>query len=177
MLEISSKEIFRRLHLIRNTRLDYIKKYGLQNEEIQYTYDTLDKLDQSEYIDINSDTLTRIEYGIYVDKQEIHYFDSVKSAELNRGEVQCYWGESETIYGKFKKRLGYVYVNKEILLEECSDEKILEIEKEYFKEKFHFIKYKLNQDLNYKKKNLHEMQLAVTNIKTRLKQLNEITIE
>lgn len=170
---LSEKELFRRLKLIRDTRLKYIKKYNIKEDEITFRYDILDKLDEAEYVEVGD---SNIRYGKYEKEKTITHYNQIKDILYNRGEVQCYWGDTETVSGNFKKELGYIYVKNEILLEDCSDKRILEIEKKEFEELIDFLKYNLNSDIPYKEKQLEKLQSEIRNIKTRLKELNEIVV-
>ena len=111
MNSISEKEIFRRLQLVRDTRLAYVKKYGLSDEEIRFRYDLLKRLDEAEYIKVETTNLRCIRYGKYEHTKVVTNFDPVKDALLNRGEVQGYWGDSTTVSGNFETELGYLYVD------------------------------------------------------------------
>lgn len=173
---LSEKELFRRLKLIRDTRLKYIKKYDIRKDEISFRYTTLDRLDEAEYVEIKKDYTSSIRYGKYEKEKTITHYDPIKDAFYNRGEVQAYWGDSETISGNFKKELGYIFVKDEVLSEDCSDKRILEIEKKEFEELIRSIKYSLNSDIHYKEKQLDKLQSEIRGIKTRLKELSEIIV-
>lgn len=123
MVNLSEKEIFRRLQLIRDIRANFIKKYNIKQDEISYRYNQLNRLDETEYIEVKKDFITSIRYGKYEEEKTITNYDPVKAALLNKGEVQCYWGDSTTVSGNFKKELGYIFVDDELLSIDCNDEK------------------------------------------------------
>lgn len=177
MTGLSEKELFRRLKLIRDTRLKYIKKYDIKKDEIDFRYTILDRLDEAEYVEIKKDYTSSIRYGKYEKEKTITHYDPIKDALYNRGETQAYWGDDETISGNFKKELGYVYVLDEILSEDCSDKRILEIEKKAFEELISFIKYGLKSDISYKEKEIDKLQSKISNMKIRVEELNKIIVK
>ena len=63
MNSISEKEIFRRLQLVRDTRIAYVEKYNLSDEEVRFRYDLLKHLDETEYIKVEVTNLRCIRYG------------------------------------------------------------------------------------------------------------------
>ena len=177
MNSISEKEIFRRLQLVRDTRLAYVKKYGLSDDEINFKYDLLKRLDEAEYIKVEITSLRCVRYGKYERTKVITNFDPVKDALLNRGEVQGYWGDSTTVSGNFETELGYLYVDDIFLQEDCMDENILEIEKKKFEELINSIKYSINSSLPYKQKKLEEAQSEIDGMKLRLRVLEDMVIK
>lgn len=177
MNSISEKEIFRRLQLVRDTRLAYVKKYGLSDEEIRFRYDLLKRLDEAEYIKVETTNLRCIKYGKYEHTKVVTNFDPIKDALLNRGEVQGYWGDSATVSGNFETELGYLYVGDIFLQEDCTDENILEIEKKEFEELIDSIKYSINSSLPYKQKKLEEAQSEIDSMKLRLRVLEDMVIK
>lgn len=177
MNSISEKEIFRRLQLVRDTRIAYVEKYNLSDEEVRFRYDLLKHLDETEYIKVEVTNLMCIRYGKYEHTKAITNFDPVKDALFNRGEVQGYWGDSTTVSGNFETELGYLYVDEVFLQEDCSDETILELEKREFEELIDFNKYHINSSLPYKQKELEKLQSEIDNMKLRLKYFESIVIE
>ena len=177
MNSISEKEIFRRLQLVRDTRIAYVEKYNLSDEEVRFRYDLLKHLDETEYIKVEVTNLRCIRYGKYEHTKVITNFDPAKDALLNRGEVQGYWGDSTTVSGNFETELGYLYVDEIFLQEDCSDETILELEKREFEELIDFNKYHINSSLPYKQKELEKLQSEIDNMKLRLKYFESIVIE
>ena len=173
---ISEKEIFRRLKLVRDTRLAYVKKYGLLDEEVKFRYELLNRLDETEYIKVEISNPRCIKYGKYEHTKVITNFDSVKDVLLNKGEVQGYYGDITTVSGNFETELGHLYVDDIFLQEDCTDENILEIEKKKFEELINFIKYSINSSLPYKQKRLDEAQAEIDNMKLRLRLLEDIVV-
>ena len=80
MNSISEKEIFRRLQLVRDTRLAYVKKYGLSDEEVRFRYDLLKRLDETEYIKVEITNLRCVKYGKYEHTKVVTNFDPIKDA-------------------------------------------------------------------------------------------------
>ena len=177
MNSISEKEIFRRLQLVRDTRIAYVEKYNLSDEEVRFRYDLLKHLDETEYIKVEVTNLRCIRYGKYEHTKVITNFDPAKDALLNRGEVQGYWGDSTTVSGNFETELGYLYVDDIFLREDCTDENILEIEKKEFEELIDSIKYSINSSLPYKQKMLDEAQSEIDSMKLRLRVLEDVVIK
>ena len=177
MNSISEKEIFRRLQLIRDTRLAYIKKYGLSDEEVKFRYYLLKRLDEAEYIKVEITNLKCVKNGKYEQTKVVTNFDLVKDALFNKGEVQGYWGDSTTISGNFETELGYLYVDDIFLQEDCTDENILEIEKKKFEELIDSIKYSINSSLPYKQKKLEEAQSEIDSMKLRLRVIEDMVIK
>lgn len=173
MIKISEAEILRRLKLIRDTRKKFIEKYNLTKDEVN-SYTLLDDLDCTEYIKVKD---RQIEYGRYTNSETVTHFDPIKDAMYNKGELQCYWGDSTTVYGKFEKRLGYIFVSEEILKEDCTDEKILEIEEKEFDHLIHFLKYHYSSSLPYKERRLAEIQEEIDVLKKRISEIDKIAVD
>ena len=174
MNSISEKEIFRRLQLVRDARLAYVKKHGLSKKELSFQYDLLNNLDEAEYIKVKD---RYVMYGKYEKEKIVTHFDPVKDALYNKGEVQSYWGDSTTVSGNFEIELGYLYVDEVFLQEDCSDETILELEKKKFEKLIDFNKYHINSSLPYKHKELEKLQSEIDNMKSRLEYFDSIVIK
>lgn len=174
MEDLSEKELFRRLQLIRNIRVNFIKKYNIKQDEISYRYNQLDRLDEAEYVEVQKNNITSIRYGKYEKEKTITDYDPIKAALLNTGETQCYWGNSRTISGNFKKELGYIFIDDDLLSTDCDDEKIFRKEQEEFMEVINSIQYSLNHDLKIKRRKIKELHEEIENITCRLGALADI---
>lgn len=176
MLAISEKEMLRRLMLIRDIRVTYIKKYGITTDELGYFYDTLKNLDEAEYVEIDSSYSHRVNYGKYTYEKTVTHFNPVKDYLYNRGEVQGYWGDNETIRGRFKEKLGSLIVKNEVLSADCSDEQIQKFEQREFEDLIQGLKHRINSDINSNQRRMGELAQKLLDMKKRLKQLDKITI-
>jgi hypothetical protein len=174
MIEISEAEILRRLKLVRDTRLNYLKKYNIETDDVGISYNLLENLDSAEYLKAGSDR--RIEYGKYTNSKTITHFDPIKDAMYNHGEQQCYWGDSTTISGKFEQRLGYIFVREDFLKEDYTDEEILEDEKIEFEDLISYLKHRYFSDIKYKKQDLENLKQKINKIQSKLDVINEIDV-
>lgn len=169
MISTLNEELLRRLKLIRDIRQSYIQKYNLTKDEISFSYNLLENLDDTQYIKIDG---RRVIYGKYVDKKTVDTYDPYLDVKYNRGEVQAYWGESYTVKGQFEKELGYIFVKDKVLENDCTDEDIKQIEKSEIKECLSFLKYKLNSDIEHKNKEKEKIESEIHKKKQRLEWLN-----
>ena len=143
MNSVSESEMFRRLKLVRDIRVNYVNKYELTTQETKFHYPLLNNLDNAEWIKvIEKDCCSRIKYG------------------------------------KHEEELGSIY-NVSYLMEEiCTDEKIIEMEKDYFKNTIlKFLKYSLKSDLSFEQRRLSNIQAKVDKMTQRLKELEVIVVD
>ena len=177
MITISEQEMFRRLKLIRDIRLCYVEKYGIQKDELGFGYSLLDRLNEAEYVEVDSEYQRRLRYGKYKSEKTVTHWDAAKDALYNRGEVQGYWGDTEIIHGTFKTEIGSIIVAEEVLSADCTDQRIREIERKEFEGFLRTLKYSLNQDISFRVNDLDKLTKRISEMKERLWKLEEITID
>ena len=167
MISTLNEELLRRLKLIRDIRQSYIQKYNLTKDEISFSYNLLENLDDTQYIRIDGG---KIVYGKYVNEKIVNTYDPYLDAKYNSGEIQAYWGVPYRVQGQFEDELGYIFVK--VLEDDCTDEDIRQLEESEIKKCIKFVKYQLNYDIECKNNEKEKIESEIYKKKQRLNWLN-----
>lgn len=174
-VEITQAEILRRLKLIRDIRIKYIKLYNITKDEIPFNYHLLQFLDEADYVLVKTSTYSfyTVEYGKFATEEIVTTYDPVKDILYNQGEQQGYWGDSQIISGNFMRAIGNILVDKYILSKEYTDEQIIATERKVFMDVLKQIAHGLETDISCEEERLERIQNRVNGMIDRLVKIQQ----